>query len=61
MVGGRSFQQHCDNWELLGDIWRQSCDAGEGSIMLDEEGNIEAIVMDLGDNLGVLDLRLSGL
>lgn len=61
MVGGRSFQQHCDNWELSGDIWRQTCDAGEGSIMLDEEGNIEAIVMDLGDNLGVLDLRLSGL
>lgn len=58
---GRSFEQHCDTWELVRDVWRQTCDVGESSIMLDEEGNIEAIVMDLGDDLGVLDLRLSGL
>ena len=49
----------CDPWHLKGLTWRQTCANGDGEIVLNQDGNIELILMSLGENLGIVTLRVA--
>lgn len=49
----------CDPWRSNGSGWRQICANGEGQIVLNQNGNIELIVMSLGEDLGIVTLRVA--
>ena len=50
---------NCGSWEWRAPLWRQSCDIGNSTISLDEEGNIQKISMSLGEKLGFVTLRVA--
>ena len=59
LAGGRTTSTECDQWYLNGLTWHQTCANGEGQIVLNQEGNIELILMSLGENLGIVTLRVA--
>ena len=59
LAGGRTTSTECDQWYLKGLTWHQTCANGEGQIVLNQEGNIELILMSLGENLGIVTLRVA--
>ena len=59
LAGGRTTSTECDQWHLNGLTWHQTCANGEGQIVLNQEGNIELILMSLGENLGIVTLRVA--
>jgi hypothetical protein len=59
LVGGQISATECDLWDLRGLTWHQTCANGDGEIVLSPEGNIELILMSLGENLGIVTLRVA--
>ena len=59
LTGGVISSIECDPWDLNGLTWNQMCATGNGQIVLDQDGNIEVILMSLGENLGIVTLRLA--
>ena len=57
--GDRTTSTECDPWRLNELIWRQICANGDGRIVLNQEGDIELISMSLGNDLGVVTLRVA--
>ena len=49
----------CDEWILIGLIWRQTCANGVGEIALDNEGYIQKITMAIGNRSSVLTLQVA--
>ena len=58
LTGAQITSTECDPWHLNGLIWSQICTNGHGQIVLSEDGNIELISMSLGENLGIMTLRV---
>lgn len=58
MGGSRQFTE-CDAWQFADGVWEQACDNGLGSISIDGDGNIQTIVMSLGENLGNVTLQVA--
>ncbi len=58
-TGALTTSTECDSWHLDGLIWSQSCENGDGQIVLNEDGNIELILMSLGENLGIVTLKVA--
>lgn len=58
-TGGQIMSTECDPWYLKGLSWQQTCANGDGEIVLTPEGNIELILMSLGENLGIVTLRVA--
>lgn len=58
-TGGQIVSTECDRWYLRGLTWYQTCANGDGEIVLTPEGNIELISMSLGENLGIVTLRVA--
>jgi hypothetical protein len=56
---GQITSTECDPWHLNGLTWRQTCANGGGRIVLNQKGNIELILMSLGENLGIVTLRVA--
>ena len=52
-------QTRCDEWNLAGLIWSQTCSNGLGEIVLDDEGNIQEIAMPIGDGSTFVTLRVA--
>lgn len=59
LAGPQKTSTDCDPWRLNGRTWRQTCANGDGQIVLNQEGDIELILMSLGENLGILTLRVA--
>ena len=57
--GGRTTSTECDPWHLSGSTWSQICANGEGQIVLNQDGDIELILMSLGENLGIVTLKVA--
>jgi len=57
--GGRTTSTECDSWHLNGLTWSQICANGEGQIVLNQDGDIELILMSLGENLGIVTLKVA--
>lgn len=57
--GGRTTSTECDPWHLSGLTWSQICANGEGQIVLNQDGDIELILMSLGENLGIVTLKVA--
>lgn len=53
------FSTSCSAWELNDQLWSQSCDNGKGFIELNEKGNIEVIIVPLGERWGIVTLRVA--
>lgn len=58
-TAGQITSTECEPWYLSGRTWRQACTNGDGEIVLSEEGNIELILMSLGENFGIVTLKLA--
>lgn len=58
-AGGRTTSTECDQWHLKGLTWSQICANGEGRIVVNQNGNIELILMSLGENLGIVTLKVA--
>ena len=58
-AGGRTTSTECDQWYLNGLTWSQICANGEGQIVLNQDGNIELILMSLGESLGIVTLKVA--
>ena len=59
VAAGQVISTECDPWYLDGLIWRQNCANGDGRIVLNQEGNITLILMPLGEDLGIVTLRVA--
>lgn len=59
VMGGSEQLAECDSWQFAEGDWSQVCDNGHGSISIDGDGNIQAIVMSLGESLGNVVLRVA--
>ena len=53
------YSTNCDPWVLEGLVWAQSCGNGDGVIELNEAGNIELIILPLGEERGNVTLRVA--
>ena len=49
----------CDPWVLEGLVWTQSCGNGDGVIELNDAGNIERIILSLGNERGNVTLLVA--
>lgn len=58
IVRGSKSSAECGPWQLSDRVWSQVCDNGDGSIIIDEDGNIESISMSLGEPLRSVTLRV---
>ena len=56
---GHITSTECDPWYESELTWHQACANGDGEIALNREGNIELISMSLGENLGIVTLRVA--
>lgn len=56
---GRTISTECDPWHLNGLNWSQFCANGSGQIVLNQDGSINLILMSLGENLGIVTLRVA--
>jgi hypothetical protein len=52
------FSTTCDSWVRNDRVWSQVCGNGEGSIELNETGNIERMSISLGERLGNVTLQV---
>jgi hypothetical protein len=50
---------NCEPWNLADLIWSQSCSNGLGEIVLDDEGNIQRIMMPIGNGSFIVTLRVA--
>lgn len=57
--GDQITSTECDPWHLNGLTWSQICANGNGRIVVNQDGNIEFILMSLGENLGIVTLRVA--
>jgi hypothetical protein len=57
--GSRTTSTECDLWHLNGLTWSQICANGEGQIVLNQDGDIELILMSLGESLGIVTLKVA--
>lgn len=58
-IDGQVSVANCDRWILTGLHWSQRCSNGPGEIVLNEEGNIQKIVMPIGDKARIVTLRVA--
>ena len=58
-AGGQTISTECEPWYLRGLTWHQTCANGDGNILLNPDGEIELILMSLGENLGIVTLRVA--
>ena len=59
LAGEQVTSTECDPWHLNGLVWSQICANGDGQIVLNRDGNIELILMSLGENIGKVTLRVA--
>ena len=58
-LAGQITSTECDPWHLNGSSWSQICALGDGQIVLSNDGNIQLMVMSLGENLGNVTLKVA--
>ena len=58
-LAGQKTQTQCDEWRLAELNWSQTCSNGPGEIVLDDEGNIQKIVMPIGDGSAIVTLQVA--
>ena len=49
----------CDEWNLTGQIWSQTCSNGSSEIVLDENDNIQKIMMAIGNGSMIVTLHVA--
>ena len=59
IVEGQKNETECDQWNLEGLIWSQTCSNDTGEIVLDEEDNIQKITMSISDGSVIVTLRVA--
>ena len=55
----RTTRVSCDEWVLEGLVWNQACSNGYGEIVLNDEGNIQKIIMPIGNGDAIVTLRVA--
>jgi hypothetical protein len=58
-LAGQKTQTKCDDWNLEGLIWSQTCSNGPSEIVLDDDGNIQKITMAIGNGSRIVTLRVA--
>ena len=59
VVAGEQSTTMCRPWTRTGLMFSQSCENGEGQIMVNEQGDIEKITMAIGSTIGNVTLRVA--